>query len=243
MQIEPHLYVRCLGNFQYRGNGDWESGPAFKHGREFLEYMSAYPRAAASHHTLEEAFWPGRESDAVRHRLHMAVTGARAALRRALPAVNPIRVLPGAYAWNPTIRIESDYWQLLACWDEGSVAAMTRGIAIYEGEFCSGDSAEWMYALRARASAAYIAMLQGLAEDALTRGDNQTVARYALRVVEADRGHEGAVRLAMRAFAEMGSRSAAIKEYEALRRWLRLNLATEPSVLTKALREKVIVQA
>lgn len=236
---ELHLYVRCLGNFQYRGGGSWESGPAFKHGREFLEYMTAYPRGAASYHTLEEAFWPGRESDSVRHRLHVAAAGARAALRSALPSVESIRVLPGAYAWHPAIDIKSDYQQLLECCDEGTIESMKHGIALYRGEFCSGESAEWMYALRARASAAYVTMLQALADAALQRGDNHTAVRYALQLVEADRGHEGATRLAMRAFVAMGSRGAALEKYEALRRWLRLYLAVEPSAATRALRDEV----
>ena len=232
---DPTLTVHCLGSFGYRGDGAWQFGPAFKHGREFLEYMTTYPRAAAPYTTLEDAFWPGRENDTTRHRLHVAATGARAALREALPSVNAIRVLAGAYAWHPTVRIESDYHQLLACYDEGTVDAMKRGIALYQGEFCAGENAEWMCALRARAAAAYITMLQKLAEDALAHGDNPSVVRYALQLVEADRGHEGATRLVMQAFAEMGCRGVALEKYEQLRRWLHLHLGVEPSAITRAL--------
>jgi two-component SAPR family response regulator len=241
--IEPTLSVRCLGSFEYRGRGTWQSGPAFKHGREFLEYMTAYPRAAAPYAALEEAFWPCSEIDGVRHRLHMAATGARAALRRALPEVDAIRALDGAYAWHPGVRVRSDYQELLRCCDEGTVEAMKRGIALYSGEFCSGENAEWMYALRARASVAYITMLQRLADDALERSDYATALSYALQLVEADRGHEGAIRLSMRALAGMGCRAAALEKYEALRRWLRLHLGVEPSAATRLLRDEVASDA
>ncbi|MFY9718072.1 MAG: bacterial transcriptional activator domain-containing protein [Candidatus Cybelea sp.] len=239
----PTLSVRCLGSFEYRGDGTWQSGPAFKHGREFLEYMTAYPRAPASYELLADAFWPACEVGSVRHRLHMAATGARAALRRVLPAVDAIRVLASAYAWDPRVRVESDYQQLLAYCDDGTVQAMKRGVALYLGEFCSGERAEWMYALRARAAVAYITMLQALAEDALARVDNAGALRYALQLIEADRGHEGATRLAMRAFAGMGCRGAALEKYDALQRWLRLHLGVLPGVDTRALRDEVAGEA
>ena len=206
--------------------------------------MTAYPRAAASCEALEDAFWPRREGvDGTRHRLHMAAAGARAALRRALPGIDAIRVLTGAYAWDPRLYIANDYQRLLACCEHGTADAMRIGISLYRGEFCSGENAEWMYAVRARASAAYVTMLQGLADDALARGDFATALRYALQLIEADRGHEGATRLAMRAFIGMGCRGAALEKYEALRRWLQLYLAVEPSADTRALRDEAVGEA
>ena len=237
--MEQTLVVRCLGCFEFRGSGGWQRGPAFKHGREFLEYMTAYPRAAASYGQLEDAFWPGRECETLRHRLHTAAAGARAALRETLPTIDAIRIVKGGYAWDPSLRIESDYQQLLACYDEGTIDAMKRGIALYAGEFCSGESAEWMYALRARAAAAYVAMLENLAVGCLSRGDNQAALHYSLQLVEADRGHEEATRLAMQSFVAMGRRRAALETYEDLRRWLRLYLGVEPSMPTILLRNEI----
>lgn len=242
MTPEPTLSVRFLGQFQYRGEVLWQTGPGFKHGREFLEYMAAYPRAAASYRTLEETFWPGRESDALRHRLHVAAAGARAALRQVLPAFDSIRALPGAYAWNPNIHIESDYRQLLACCEDGTIDAMKRGTALYTGEFCAGESADWIHALRARASLAYSTMLHGLADEAFLRKDYNAALRYGLQLVENDRGHEGASRLVMRAFAAMGRRDLALQEYEALQRWLLLHLAVQPSSATRVLRDELMAQ-
>lgn len=237
--LEPTLNVRFLGCFAYRAGGAWQTGPGFKHGREFLEYMTAYPRGPATYQRLEEAFWPGLESDALRHRLHVAAAGARAALRCVFPSFDSIRVLPGAYAWNPKLRIESDYNQLLRCCDEGNLDAMKRGVALYDGDFCAGESADWIHVLRARASSAYVTMLQTLAEDAFQRGDCATAVRYALQLVENDRGHEGASRLLMRSFAAIGCRDLAFAEYESLRRWLLLHLAVQPSAATTALRDEL----
>jgi DNA-binding SARP family transcriptional activator len=204
--------------------------------------MTAYPRAAASYGQLEDAFWPGRECETLRHRLHMAAAGARAALRKTLPTIDAICMVRGGYAWNPGLRIESDYQQLLSCYEQGTIDAMKRGIALYAGEFCSGESAEWMYALRARASAAYADMLERLAVGSFSRGDSHAALRYALQLIEADRGHEEATRLAMQSFAAMGRRRAALEKYQDLRRWLRLYLGVEPSVASILLRDEIACQ-
>jgi DNA-binding SARP family transcriptional activator len=189
------LHVRCLGTFSYRANGDWQSGPAFKRGREFLQYLSSYPRAALSRETLVEAFWPEVGLDAVRHRLHLAATGARAALRAVLPEIDAIRCVGNGYQWHPAIRINSDYEDLLGCCRDGTDAALKHGIALYAGEFCAGEVAEWMYALRARALHSYTTMLERLAEAAITRADYSAALNYALQLIEIDRGHEEATRL------------------------------------------------
>jgi DNA-binding SARP family transcriptional activator len=66
------------------------------------------------------------------------------------------------------------------------------------------------------------------------------VLEYALRLVEMDRAHEGAARLAMRALVAMGRRGAALAAYEALASYLRHHLMLEPSSQTRALRAAII---
>jgi DNA-binding SARP family transcriptional activator len=239
MRKPETLRVRCLGTFAYRGDGVWENGPTFKRGRELLQYLATYARAAASSETLVDAFWPDADNDAVRHRLHLAVAGARAALRQIFPTIEAIRCVGGSYGWNPALEIVSDVDQLFAYARAGTTDAMKRGVALYGGEYCSGENAEWMFALRVRAQSAYVTMLERLAEDAVERLDHATALEYALQLAEADRGHEGAARLVMRAFAAVGRRSAALAQYDALRRWLARHLNVEPSRATVALREEI----
>lgn len=84
------LHVRCLGAFAIRGAGEWLPGPTFKRGREFIQYLISYPRASVSRDALANIFWPDLDSDVATHRLHLAVAGARAALREVLPDVDKI---------------------------------------------------------------------------------------------------------------------------------------------------------
>lgn len=239
MPTEALLHVRCLGPFAFRGKGSWQSGPTFKRGRELLQYLATYPRAAVTRDALADIFWPDYEAETVRHRLHLAVSGARRALRAAIPALDAIRFADGAYGWHPNLMIASDFDAFFACYREGTSDAMRRGIALYAGDYCEGETAEWMYALRVRASSAFLAMLERLAEECVARNDPATALDYGLRLIEADRAHEGATRLVMRAFAALGRRGAALAEFDALTRWLRLQLNVSPSRSTVAVREEI----
>jgi DNA-binding SARP family transcriptional activator len=233
------LGVRCFGTFAFRGSGEWTSGPAFKRGRELLQYLVAYPRTAASRGTLAEAFWPELDADAISHRLHIAVSGARAALRAVMPQIEAIRCTAGMYAWAEAVNVESDVAAFLNLARESSVEAMRAGVALYSGEFLAGEEAEWMYSLRVRCSSAYASMLEGLTQDASARGDHAGALNYALLLAESDRAHEGATRCAMEAFAALGRRGAALAEYEALARYLKRHLGIAPSAATMKLREAI----
>lgn len=234
------LRVRCLGTFALSAGGEWYSGSAFKRGRELLQYLVSYPRVQASRDTLAEALWPQQDGDGIAHRLHLAVSGARAALRTVLPDADAIRCSGGSYGWDEGILIESDVDQLLRANRAGTREAMESGVALYTGEFLAGQSAEWMYPLRLRSTNAYVTMLERLAEAALAEHDYSCALEWASRLVEIDRAHEGATRLLMRALEASGRRGAALLQFDELARYLQRYLAIEPSGRTVALRAEIL---
>lgn len=234
------LQVRSLGAFAYRGTGQWHSGPQFKRGREFLQYMVSYPRTSISREALADALWPEFEGASVRHRLHLAVTGARAALKDALPEVDALQCVSGSYAWHPSVQIDADVDRFLSAFRNGDKSLMEDAIGMYAGEYLAGENAEWIYPLRVRCANAYIMMLERLAEMASAEGEHGRALEYAFRLTEADRAHEGATRLIMKSLAAMGRRGAALAQYEALARYLEKHLSMKPSAQTAALREAII---
>ena len=234
------LQVRCLGTFALRSGGVWSAGPRFKREREFLEYFVSYPRAALSRETLAEVLWPEHDAEGVTHRLHLAVSGARAVLRSVLPDVNAIRFLGGAYSWDQSVVIESDVESLFRANREATREAMEGAVALYRGEFLAGDTAEWIYPLRIRCANAYVGILERLAEEGLQEHDYPRALEWALRLVESDRAHEGATRLVMTALAESGRRGAALAEFDTLASYLYRHLAIEPSTQTVALRDEIL---
>ena len=234
------LHVRCLGSFAFRGSDTWSNGPAFKRGRELLEYFAAYADHAISRDTLLEAFWPSFEGPSVAHRLHIAVSGARAALRVVVPCDEPIRSSAGRYLWDPVINVQSDLQRFFTLASEKTIVAMRAGVAMYSGEFLAGEEADWIYPLRVRCASAYATMLEGLADDASRRCDHADALDYALRLVEGDRAHEGATRIAMQAFAALGRRGAALAEYDQLAKYLDRHLGIAPAAATQEVRSAIV---
>jgi DNA-binding SARP family transcriptional activator len=233
------LHVRCLGTFALRADGEWYPRAAVKRGRELLQYLVSYPHVQASSELLAEMLWPLEGGERVAHRLHLAVSGARAALRPLFPGIDAIRRTASSYAWHQSIAIESDVEQLLRASRDGSREAMENAAALYAGEFLAGDNAEWMYPLRVRCSSAYVRVLERLAEEAMNERDYRSALEWSLRLAESDRSHEGAARLAMRALAACGRRGAALAQFDELSRYLRTHLAIEPSAQTLSLREEI----
>ena len=100
-----------------------------------------------------------------------------------------------------------------------------------------------MYPLRVRCANAYAIVLERLAEDCSLRAQWAASLEYALRLIEADRAHEGAARLAMRALTAMGRRGAALAVFDALTRYLQHHLMLKPSDRTCELRAAIVTGA
>ena len=75
------LEFKFLGRFAVRAGADWHSGPSLKKGREFIQYLGIFPRRVATLDELAASFWPGLDIETVRHRIHLAASGARVFLR------------------------------------------------------------------------------------------------------------------------------------------------------------------
>jgi DNA-binding SARP family transcriptional activator len=233
------LRFRCFGTFTLLGENAWSAKPARARGREFLQYLVSHPNAFVSREVLADAFWPDLCIDEVSNRLHLAASGARAALRDAIDA-DPIRCVEGAYGWSPSVAIVSDVTRFTECYHDGSSAAMREAIGIYTGDFFANERADWIVPLRVRYASANATMLERLAREALANDDHAGSLDYALRLRAEDPSHESAARLVMRCFAKQGRRGSAIAEYEALRRHLRRSLNVEPATETESLRRAIL---
>jgi DNA-binding SARP family transcriptional activator len=232
--------VRFFGTFMFRSNGAWTSGPALKRGREFLQYLWCRPHGVAARDALIEALWPEISPESVTHRLHLAVSGARAALRSVIPAADVIRCNGVGYEWNPAIAIASDVDALLAATRHDDDATMERAVELYRGEFLAGESAEWIDPMRVHCTNAYVTILERLAERSFDHDDLPRALDYASLLVRTDRAHEGATRLLMRALSASGRRGAALTEFSMLAVYLQKHLGLEPSAPTRALRDAII---
>jgi DNA-binding SARP family transcriptional activator len=236
----PHpLSVRCLGQFRLLGNDGWQQGPPLKKGREFLAYLVTHPRRVAAKERLIDAFWPGVDGDEGAHRLHLAASGARCALRVLLPRVDAIQSVPGGYLWNPNVPILSDIDNFLSCANTATIASFESGVSIYKGDFLAGDRGDWIEPLRTWYASRYLDMLVHLASDSFARGEYSRALEYGLRIMESDPGHEAGARCVMLSFASVSRRSAALMHYEGLKAYLARHMGVEPAQETTALWQRI----
>ncbi|HEY1867548.1 MAG TPA: bacterial transcriptional activator domain-containing protein [Candidatus Cybelea sp.] len=168
------------------------------------------------------------------------MSGARAAVRNAVPEINPIVFTNDAYAWNPSLEVESDTNDFERCFNNGSLSALREGVEIYAGEFLAGDHSDWILPMRVRYEQNYVTMLESLARSALQSGDYGRATNFALRLVEVDRANERATQLAMLSAANAGHRATALAYFDSLERYLRKWLGVEPTAGTRQLRTQIL---
>jgi DNA-binding SARP family transcriptional activator len=240
---ERALDVRLLGEFAIRVGDRWEPGPPPMRGRCLIQYLAVHRTGVTPRERLAEAIWPELDGDTATHRLHIAVSGARAYLRRALHGIDAIRCVHGGYAWSPDVVVSTDVETFLEAARGERPEELQRAKSLYGGELLASEAAEWIEPLRVRCAAAYVSVVERLAEHAISYGEYGAALALGLELVAFDRGHEGASRLVMRCFAALGRRGRALAEYEALRAHLRKHLGLEPAPETRQLIRAVVGQA
>jgi DNA-binding SARP family transcriptional activator len=238
--MSPQLQFRFLGPFAVCSAGAWHPGPPPKKGREFIQYLGVYPRRVATIEDLASAFWPRFEIDDVRHRIHLAASGARIFLRHVLGGVDALKCLGGGYTWDPAIRIESDVEQFIARSRHGTLDAFREAIELYGGEFLAGETADWLQPMRVRLATARASALEALAESAFASRDYARALSFGLELVDAERGHESGTRLVMRCFASLGQRTRVLEQYMALKNYLAEQIGVEPTDETAHLAHQLI---
>jgi DNA-binding SARP family transcriptional activator len=194
-----------------------------------------YPRRVATPEDLAVAFWPGFEPEDVRHRIHLAASGARVFLRRLLRGVDALHCLNGGYTWSPAIGIDSDVERFIDCSRHGTLDGYRTAVELYKGEFLAGETADWLQPMRVRLATARASALEALAEHAMASGDYARALSFGLELVEAEPGHESGTRLAMRCFLQFGQRTRALEQYARLERYLAEQIGVEPTEETRLL--------
>ncbi|GAC1414965.1 MAG: hypothetical protein NVSMB64_25230 [Candidatus Velthaea sp.] len=234
------LEFKCFGSFSIQSDArGLRKGPTRARGGDLLGYLASYPHAAVSREELCEVLWPGH-LDQSAHRLHLAASRARSAIRDDCGSINPIVYADGTYAWNSAIRVvrDADYFE--QCWAQRSADAFARATALYDGPYMAGESADWIQPLRVRYEHLFVTMLERLAVDAYQTGDFADATSFALRLIAVDRAHERATQLAMACLAKSGRRAQAVREYESLKRYLHAWIGVAPTSETEIVLANII---
>jgi DNA-binding SARP family transcriptional activator len=87
---------------------------------------------------------------------------------------------------------------------------MRDAVSLYDGELLDGQEGEWVRPARLRYAVMYASMVERLAREDFAAQQFEQALHGALELLEIDRAHESATRLAIRCFDALGQRGQAL---------------------------------
>ncbi len=189
---------------------------------------------------LADALWPDDYYDATRLRLRKELSRLRQALGPAAAAL----VSEGESIGLDRAVIETDLEILkraagFASDDPRRVAALQAATDIAAGSFLPGWDDPWVVAERNVAEGLKCRVLIGLGELLLAKGEPEAALNAVRPAIDRDPCHEGARMVAIQAHAALGSLSAAVGEFQQMKRLMRERHDQVPSEDAEALIVKV----
>lgn len=176
-----------------------------------LLYLHAAGRRGAARATLLDLLWGDKPESAARHSLNEALRVLRRALGDGAVVTEGGQVTLDVEVDSDLQRVES----ALAAGDEAVAASLVRG-EFAEGLEVPGAApfGDWLLAMRTEWRRRGADLLAREAERRLARGDAAGAAQLADRALRLDPHAETAVEAAMRAWALLGDRAAALAAFD-----------------------------
>jgi DNA-binding SARP family transcriptional activator len=230
------LHICLLGKPALLLDGELHAFGGPRRAIALLAYLITHRERALSRAALAERFWPDQDDE-----------DARAALRRHLHRV--LSALPPAPDSAPWVIADKTTIR----WNAGAPATIDTleferlgasgdragAIALYRGDFLEEFYDEWIVPERERLRERAASYLAALIDEHRRALDYQSAIGYAQTLLRLDPLREDAIRRLMSLRFAAGDRSGALAEFEAFRKRLREELATEAMPETVALRERI----
>ncbi len=259
------LRVQTMGRFSVHwGDRELDLGSS-KKGRAAFRYLLACSGGHAAKEVLLELFWPEEEADKARHKLHIAISTLRQALRDAISAAcgqsgytvepdlleNCILFEEEGYGLHPAIHIDLDADEFVAHYQTGERMERERrageamqeyqsAMALYKGDFLAEDLyADWAVAPRARLEEIYLTLLGRLALHYQEEGGYTESIACCRQILIRDSFREDAYRHLMRCYSRMGRRNEALLEYARCAEVLQRELGVHPMRETVELHDQI----
>jgi DNA-binding SARP family transcriptional activator len=238
----PALHITCFGRFEVR-RADPEGHPISLctnlKGQAIFRYLLTQHKRRETVDKLLAALWPEEPLETAQHKLRVAVSALRCSLNRnsvSEPGGGYILCKDHVYQLNPLVVIQSDVDEFLAlyeagCQSTGNAAAMLyeKACRIYTGPYMAEDLyAEWSSLRREELSKAYVVMCDRLAEFNLQAGYYEEAVKWASATLRVDRCDEEAHQQLIRAYAGLGRRSEALRQFQQCQRVLSEELGVQP---------------
>jgi TolB-like protein/Tfp pilus assembly protein PilF len=236
------LKIRLLGGFEAQNALEEPLVLAGRKAQALLAFLAMTPGEPQPREKLIALLWGDRAEEQARGSLRQAL----AELRRALDGMEPA---PLTADRNSVLldagAVEVDVAVFEAAIVEGRPDVLASIAGLYRGDLLDGftvaepEFEDWLRDERAR--------LGGLAGDAFSQlldqqasaGDTEAAIATARRLLALDPLQEPVHRALMRLYAEKGDRATAIRQYQACRDVLEVELGIEPDAETERLAAEI----
>jgi DNA-binding SARP family transcriptional activator len=235
----PKLTIYTLGRMKVELEGKPLSVPEWtnqKAVREMFFFLLAHPDGA-TREEIGEVLWPGSFPDQLRiqfknvlYRIRYTVGSETILFDRNRYAFNPsLDFIYDVKAFEENIRLAE-----VAVIPSTKAEYLLAALDIYGGPYLPEGSGAWLMPERQRLQRLFIQAAIDLAQLQLESGNAKATILIAEKALAVDACSEEAHRLAMRAYATLGSRASIVLQFEACTKALR-EIGAEPSEQTRAL--------
>jgi DNA-binding SARP family transcriptional activator len=243
------VWLCLLGTFRLLRRGELVAVRSGGKTQALLACLGTATRQGVPRETLLRRLWPESEGSLASNALNNVVHALRRSLSEALDGASPVVHASGYYRLNQEagVAVDVDHFKTLAAQSEWhartgntrvSAAVAEQAVQLYRGDLNHGGTAQAIFECD-RLRAICLGLFMHLADLAFDRGDYETCASYALRLLAYDPCREDAHRVVMRCHVRRGERAQALRYYQTVRAILRVEFDAEPEPATTALYEQV----
>ncbi len=247
----PSMEIYLLSPFRVFANDKAiDAWPNCK-GKAIFKYLVVHRSRPVPKEVLMDEFWPAADADAARNNLNVAIYGLRRALARAETEFPFVLFRQGCYSFNPELHLWVDAEAFIdsvhlaeVADQRGDVDAAIAGYrlaqALYHRPLLVDDRYEdWLIPQRQSLQDSYLKALKRLSGFHFDRGEFESCAATASRMLEVDACNEEAHRLLMRCYGRMGHSHLALRQYHFCVDALARELHLIPSAQTVALFQQI----
>jgi SARP family transcriptional regulator, regulator of embCAB operon len=248
----PLLTAHLLGRFAVAVDGHVVDTQSSRRTRNVLAYLLTNRRAPVARDVLMDVFWPNVNPEAARNSVHVALTGARTALRGRCSEPILQRTFD-TYSIAESVEVWVDVEEFERRCHAGMHAErageLVRAIECYElasqlydGDFLADDPyADWASATRDTLRVLGMDVQSRLVDLYAQRGDHAAALQLGRWLLASDPCNEGVHRKLMSCYARTGRGHLALAQYhrcaDALWEAFRVRPASETHALYERLRD------
>jgi DNA-binding SARP family transcriptional activator len=241
------LRLELLGDVRMRSANGALITIAARKSQALLAYLGSRPSQRVSRDKLAALLWSSTGPDQARQSLRQTLSGLRKELGQ-ISATDRILVEEGDLLGLDETLVDVDvaaFEQLVA---SGSEDALTKAIALYDGDFLDGFVIneerfdQWSLAERDRLHRMALRAHAQLAELQIRSGAIDAAVATVQKSLRIDPLQEPANRQLMKLYAQSGDLVNALQQFENFSRMLKRELRVEPDNETKALHRDIVAQ-